>query len=269
MMSWYDSVRVETPEHIDFDLEVAGLGNRFVAQLIDWLIKGLVIAGLLIVVGIFAAALNDGRSGSWLDSASNLFLAIMLLLMYAGFFIYDIYFEGYGNGQTPGKRIMGIRVVRDTGGPIDPASAAIRNLVGLADFLPIFYLLGSFVILLNRRSQRLGDMAAGTIVIRERREEAASERLEFRVKKVADPNVALLPVHLDRCGAADIHLLHSFFWRYSTLERKERRRLARNLCDIFLERTGYQPIEPIVGRVAVMEFLASLYRDLTARRQYR
>ena len=245
-MSWYDSVRVETPEQIDFDLEVAGLGNRFLAQLIDWAFKLIVLFGVWILVAIIAAA--AGIHGSWMNAVGNFFLAVMGLLLFAAFFAYDIYFEGYGNGQTPGKRFLGIRVVRDTGGPIDSAAAAIRNLVGLADFLPMFYLLGGFVILLNGRSQRLGDMAAGTIVIRERREEAASERLELRVKKVANPDVMLLPEHLDRCGMDDLHLLHSFFGRYSNMERWERRRLAQNLCDIFLQKTKYRPIEPIIGR---------------------
>jgi len=268
-MSWSENVRIETPEQIDFDLEVAGPGNRFVAQFVDWIFKWLILLGLGLIALLFAALLSKGGVDDWSRSTQNAFIAFLVMLGFVIFFGYDIYYEGYRNGQTPGKRIAGIRVVRDSGGPIDATAAAIRNLVGLADFLPMFYLLGGFIMLLNGRSQRLGDMAAGTIVIRERHEETPDDELEHQIQNLANPDVAFTPEHLDRCEPNDIHVLHTFFGRYRDMERQERRRLSEKLCDIFLQKTRYRPLEPILGRVAVMEFLASLYRDLKARKQYR
>src|SRR5437868_9176730 len=132
-MAWADDHRIETPELVEVSLEIAGLGSRFVAQLWDWFIKW----GILAVVSLLAAillallgAVNRFRSGS------VLVLAVVVGLFYAFLLGFDIYYEVRRNGQTPGKRLAGIRVIREGGGPLDFQAACIRNLLGLADFLP-------------------------------------------------------------------------------------------------------------------------------------
>jgi uncharacterized RDD family membrane protein YckC len=266
-MLWSDNLRIETPEQIDFDLEVAGPGSRFVAQFVDWIFKWLIIGGLMVVGLCLVGLLTSRGVDDWSRATRNIYIAVLIVLAVVIFFGYDIYFEGFRNGQTPGKRLSGIRVVRDGGGPIDASAAFIRNLVGVADYLPSFYLLGGLVMTLNSRAQRLGDMAAGTIVIRERRDEAPDD-VEPLIKEMASEAFTFRPDHLDRCGAGDLHVLYSFFARYYIMEKRERRRLAEKLCDIFVEKTGYAPENPIESRHAVRSFLASLYRDLKARRQY-
>lgn len=120
---------------------------------------------------------------------------------------------------------------------------------------------------LNGRAQRLGDMAAGTIVIRERHDEAPDE-IDEQIQALASDEFAFLPEHLDRCEPGDLHILESFFGRYSMMERKDRMRLANSLCDIFLEKTGYEHTEPTDGNSMVRSFVASLFRDLRTRRRH-
>src|SRR3954447_3309764 len=159
-----DEVAIETPEQIDLMLEPAGLGARFVAWVVDWLWKLLAVL-LLLVAGILFLALVHAHLPDWFQ---GYYLAVLLLIFGALQMAYDVYFEVRHNGQTPGKRHQGLRVRRESGGPVDFRSACLRSLLALADFLPAFYLLGATLILLTRRHQRLGDLAAGTMVIRER-----------------------------------------------------------------------------------------------------
>lgn len=265
-MSWGESVRVETPEQIDFDLEVAGPGSRLVAQLLDWVYKWLILGGLALL-GLFVAALAGRDPGGWSDAAESVFYGALIVVGCLVFLGYDIYFEGVRNGQTPGKRAAGIRVVRDTGGPIDVQQACIRNLVGLADFLPAFYGLGGLVMLLNVRGQRLGDMAAGTVVIRERHAVVPDDQLAWVVERAGNA-YPFRREQLAHCEPGDLHVLESFFGRYGTLDPLPRRKLAANLCDIFLKKTGYQLTEPLSGSDKEVVFLAALYRDLDAQRRH-
>src|SRR5436190_21761713 len=100
-MQWSDEVRIETPEQIDVELELAGLGTRFLAQLTDWLLKVVLSAVLAIVVGIAAGLL--GFSGL-IESGSKLMLALGVALLYFLWLGFDIFYEARYNGQTPGKR---------------------------------------------------------------------------------------------------------------------------------------------------------------------
>ncbi|MDR5683327.1 MAG: RDD family protein [Armatimonadota bacterium] len=144
---------------MEISYEIAGLGSRFVAALIDTVVQLAVLAALLI--GFASTAQIEGalRGYVWWQ------LAIVLLAVFAIFPGYFIFFETAWNGQTPGKRAVGIRVVRDDGRPVGFAQAAIRNVVRLVDFLPLSYGVGVITMLLNRAQRRLGDFAAGTIVI--------------------------------------------------------------------------------------------------------
>src|SRR5262245_54204412 len=110
IMQWADEVRIETPEQIDVALEVAGLGSRFVAKVIDWLIKwGTMLLATLLV--LLLAAFSGGAP--WEKVAPVMLAALLVALFYAFFLGYDIYFEVQQNGQTPGKRRAGIRVIRE------------------------------------------------------------------------------------------------------------------------------------------------------------
>jgi uncharacterized RDD family membrane protein YckC len=257
-MQWTDEVRLETPEQIDVNLELAGLGTRFVAQLYDWIIKILLSAVLVILALICAGLLGYEPQ---FERTKPLVLALVLGGLYLLWLGFDIYYEATHNGQTPGKRHAGIRVIRDGGAPLDFQAAAVRNLLGLADYLPSFYVLGAIIVLLTPRRQRLGDLAAGTIVVRERTLAAPAETAEV-VQRIASEEYAFTAQHLAGCSANDRNILRSFLQRLETMEADSRARLALQLANTFLQKTGYQPAQPIHSGEQATVFLASLLRDL-------
>jgi len=268
MLLWSENVRIETPEQIDFEVEVAGPGSRLLAQLVDWIIKWVIVCFLLMIGGAVISVLEGVTYDRWSRATANLFVAILLLVICLFFLGYDVYFEGLRNGQTPGKRMCGIRVVREGGAPIDTTAAFIRNLVGLADFLPFCYLVGGVVMIFNSRAQRLGDMAAGTLVMRERRDEAP-DNVARHIRRLASDDYVFRQDCLDRCDPNDTNVLHSFFARYFGMERRERRRLRERLCDIFLHKVRYLRSDWMNSPRTARSFLASLYRNLKAHRRYR
>jgi len=145
-----DTLRtVQTPEGIDLHLPLAGLVPRSLAWLIDALIRLFIYTGLAIVLLIFG------------DTGAGLYLLAAFVIEW----FYPVLFEVLRDGQTPGKRSYGIRVLHDDGTPIGWSASLIRNLLRVVDFLPIMYGFGMASIMLNRDFKRLGDLAAGTIVV--------------------------------------------------------------------------------------------------------
>lgn len=274
-MQWTDDVRIETPEQIDVALEVAGLGSRFVAQILDWIIKWgilLVVGSLvLLVLALLGAGPEPGQLGlpgrSGDRAVQTLVLTFLVALFYALLLGFDIYFEVRHNGQTPGKKVAGIRVIREGGAPVDFRAACVRNLLGLADFLPGFYLLGALLVLLTPRGQRLGDLAAGTLVIRERALQPPADLGGF-IERLAIPEFAFTAEQLTACAPNGRYILRSFFQRYHQLEERPRHRLAYRLAREFLGKTAYPLSAPITDGPRAVAFLASLYRDIEKLAQH-
>jgi uncharacterized RDD family membrane protein YckC len=154
-----DRLTISTPEGVDLSLTLAGVGSRFVAAITDGVIQyGTIIAAAIVLFGA------DG-----LGAGENVASAVFAVLLFVVLFVYDVAFEVLASGRTPGKRWNGLRVVRVGGQPIGFVSSVIRNLLRLIDILPAFYLVGMTAVLLTRKNQRLGDVVAGTVVVRERR----------------------------------------------------------------------------------------------------
>jgi uncharacterized RDD family membrane protein YckC len=265
-MQWTDEIRLETPEQIGVDLELAGLGTRFLARMVDWLLKLAVSVVLVVAVGI--PLLLAGGVGGF-EAVGAFAAALVITLGYLLWLGYDVFCEARYNGQTVGKWVAGIRVIRDSGAPLDFQAAGVRNLLRFGDFLPGVYLFGAFLILVTARRQRLGDLAAGTIVVRERVEEAPEETAAV-IQKYASPEYVFSASQLSACTANDRNVLRSFFQRLDQLEGPNRAELARKLAFVMLAKTGYAPEYPIVTGKQAAVFLASLFRDLEqqARRGY-
>lgn len=155
-----------TPERVSLGYDLAGLGSRAAAAVVDVTIQALLWLALLIVFGVVVSRFSD-----LLDAAAPAVMAGLLILVFlGGFFLlwgYYLVFEIIWSGQTPGKRALGLRVIRENGYPIRPGDAVVRNLVRIIDGPPFAAVVGALVMLLNERSKRLGDFAAGTIVVRE------------------------------------------------------------------------------------------------------
>jgi uncharacterized RDD family membrane protein YckC len=158
---------IETPEQTSIEFPLAGIGSRFLAVLIDTLIQFAAFAGLaLIFSGIGFGVLAVGGGGS--SSAGVWILAIVILVSFLLFEGYFILFEAIWNGQTPGKRLLHIRVIKDSGQPITGVDAVGRNLLRIIDQLPAAYGIGMLSAWLSPQSKRLGDYVAGTVVVHEK-----------------------------------------------------------------------------------------------------
>jgi len=150
-----------TPEGVSLSVVLAGLGSRFVAYLIDFLIQ-------IVVFVLFVVAVNAAFSGG--DTTSELVVSgAIALFAFLDFIGYFVVCEMLTSGRSIGKRANGLRVVRGDGGPVGFWSSALRNVMRLIDMIPFpTYLVGSVLILSTTRNQRLGDLAGGTVVVRER-----------------------------------------------------------------------------------------------------
>jgi uncharacterized RDD family membrane protein YckC/uncharacterized membrane protein SpoIIM required for sporulation len=235
---------VETPEHVMLDFEIAGIGSRALAGLIDMAILfGALVAGLLLLLLLARLGI---RLGAWAE-------AVMLIAAFTLWYGYFTFFEGLRAGQTPGKRATGIRVVRDTGHPVTLAAAATRNLLRVADFLPPPYLLGTLLVALHPRAKRLGDMVAGTVVVRDRPIEISAPRPVPVEREELSP-----PVLTDD----EYRLLSRYQLRAASLDERSRARLAGGLLERFA------PHSP-ANVTADAGFLDLLHAEETARRQGR
>jgi uncharacterized RDD family membrane protein YckC len=208
------TVRLVTPERIVFQYPLAGPFRRFFAYVIDQTL----IIFLMFLATIFSLLLSLG-------SASGLgpVLVIYFLLNWG----YGAFCEGVFNGQTLGKRIVGVRVVSEKGVPITGAQAVLRNLIGVVDGLSFFFMLGLSSMIVTRRFQRLGDLAAGTMVVVEQR------RRRVRLERVKDPAVeALLPWLPVRvaAGPAMARALSDYVKRRALFGRDRREEMAAPLA---------------------------------------
>lgn len=165
-MQYEDTVRIATPEGVEIELALAGIGSRLAARLIDHLLQGIAI---FVSVAILAASLEDS------DLSSALVAILGILLGFAILWGYDVLFEAFNSGRTPGKRAMGLRVVGERGEPISFSMAAVRNVLRLVDEYLTLWLAALAAMVRSRRSQRLGDMAAGALVVKERSEGSAAD----------------------------------------------------------------------------------------------
>jgi uncharacterized RDD family membrane protein YckC len=154
-----NTAEVETPEHVRFRYRVAGPVRRMFAYLIDALIR----LGVVIVLGLILAVAGGGGAAK----------GVMLLCLFVLEWGYYVFFETISEGRSPGKRALSLRVVREGGYPIGFIDSVLRNLLRGADFLPVGYLLGLFVMAADSRYRRLGDRVAGTMVVVEERSRVA------------------------------------------------------------------------------------------------
>lgn len=226
-----DRYIVETPEIVAVAYDVAGLGSRCLAAIIDTLLI------LVLQVGFGVALLvGVGQLAGDIESLSSLLLAIWAIVSFLLLWGYYLLFELIWSGQSPGKRAIGLRVVREGGRPLTAAASAVRNLIRIVDFLPFFYGLGALVMFVDSRSRRLGDLAAGSLVVRE----GAAVTLESLTRRAPPvdlpprpgdaPATPLLP-NLHLLTADDYDLAEEFLRRRAALAADRRAALGAQLAN--------------------------------------
>jgi uncharacterized RDD family membrane protein YckC len=158
---------IETPEQTSIEFPLAGIGSRFLAVLIDTLIQVAVtiVLGLIFVgLGFSISATGFGQSSTAAVWVTAILIFVYFILVYGYFML----FESIWNGQTPGKRLTHIRVIKDSGQPITAIDAVGRNLLRIVDQLPFAYGIGVLCAWVSPQSKRLGDYVAGTLVVHEK-----------------------------------------------------------------------------------------------------
>jgi uncharacterized RDD family membrane protein YckC len=216
--SFVDKLTIETPEQTALDFAVAGIGSRFLALALDTIIQ--------IAVGILAAIAGSiaiGAAAAVSPTASLWTVALLILFYFLLYFGYYAIFEIIWNGQTPGKRRIGIRVIKDSGRPLTPAESIGRNLMRIVDWLPFFYAIGILSAVLTKENKRLGDLVAGSLVVRE----TAFQDLK-PTWQAAQPSAGLVvvPLGAERLSAEEIALIESYLNRRLDLMPDVRYRMA-------------------------------------------
>jgi uncharacterized RDD family membrane protein YckC len=200
-----EKLSIDTPEQVVLEFPLAGVGSRFLALAVDTLIQTaaaiVIVLAVLLALWGFALALNE--IGPWV-------LAVGVLLWFALYYGYFAVFEVLWQGQTPGKRLVRLRVLGESGRAARPDEILIRNLLRIADQFPGMYAVGILSVLLTRRNQRLGDIAAGTVVVHDRPVEGAGMTEEFpgaasiRGLRLTDEEAAVIEAFLRRRQEIDV-----------------------------------------------------------------
>lgn len=233
-----ERVEISTPDHVSLEFELAGAGSRFSAYLIDFIFNV-----LLIVIVVLAALLTGGWMAlrNFLGGAGALTASwLWALVVFVIFLInwgYYVFFEGLRKGLTPGKKRMGIRVIRQDGLPIGLREAALRNLVRAADMLPPpSYILGGLVMHFDRYGRRLGDMLAGTYVVVEKFDLAAQgasgAAWARRIEQGGSRQALTLP--RGAISAQQLALIEQFVARAHTLAPERRAQLTWQIAEPLL-----------------------------------
>ena len=232
-----ETLIIETPERVPLAFPLASIGNRFLAVAIDHTIQYLAIAAVFVGFMMIAGAGQStfGAFESLDKEMPNWVIAVMIFVLFLLFAGYFAVFEWLWDGQTPGKRLLKLRVIREDGRPITLWEAIARNLLRIFDAFPGFllpiYSAGLIVIFMSGRDQRVGDLFAGTVVIREREDEAptfaeafanpVSDAAYRRVQPRTsfDANVAAMT-------ESEIEVVESFLRRRWDLTERQRQWMA-------------------------------------------
>jgi uncharacterized RDD family membrane protein YckC len=217
---------IETPERVPLHFALASIGNRFLACAIDHAIQVLALA----LIGIASALLASfAFIEQMIAGAPKWVYAVMIILLFLVFAGYFTFFEWIWSGQTPGKRWLKLRVIREDGRPITFWEASVRNLLRPLDMFPLgSYSIGLIAVFASNRDQRIGDMVGGTVVVREREAEAPEFAKVFATP-VSDPAMrrSFKPVdftaNLNSLTDAEIQVVETFLrrrWDLSDMPRQ-------------------------------------------------
>jgi uncharacterized RDD family membrane protein YckC len=267
-----DYLNIDTPELVSIEMPLAGIGSRFIALLVDYLIW---FAGLLVLLMLFAVFLPGIRAYSKISAQWA--TAIVIFAVFLVNWGYFTLFEAFWNGRTPGKRIARIRVIQRSGRAIGLFESMTRNLIRYVDQLPFFYAVGVIVMFVTKQHQRLGDLAAGTLVVRDQEEATPlwgeSGARTFTAQSFApgapvpEPHTAVtLPVTgIAKLAPADLEVLEGFLSRRLDMSLATRQALALRIASAIQAKSGLQP-PPGASIETFLEATARQLRDLARMR---
>lgn len=242
---------VRTPENIELTYALAGPGSRAAAYLIDFFAMSVVgqIAFNILLAGValLLSGLGEGQE-AWAVAIGGL----LCFALYNGYFVF---FEWLWNGQTPGKRMLHVRVIRQGGYALRFFDTLLRNLLRVIDFLPFFYGVGLVSLLLTRDSQRLGDLVAGTLVVYQ--EPVETESLLPDVPPGSEAQDPLPAAALAAVPAEVVGLVGIYLRSREEMVPRPRQEIAAELADLIRASSG---LEPRPGQ-GLESFLVSIVRQ--------
>jgi uncharacterized RDD family membrane protein YckC len=262
-----DQISIDTPELVSIEMPLAGIGSRFIALLVDYLIwsTGLLVLAILALLVLPAMHAFNVKSAQWAEA-----IAIFILFLFNwGYFTL---FEAFWNGRTPGKRVARIRVIQRSGRSIGLLESMARNLVRYVDQIPFFYAVGVVTMFVTSQHQRLGDLAAGTLVVRDRDPESPlwgdsgsrtfTAQLFAPTVPIPEPHAAVtLPaMGISKLSSADLEVLEGFFSRRLDMSLDTRQALAQRICAAIQAKSGLEN-PPGTSAETFLEATARQLRD--------
>ena len=239
-------LEVETSDHVILRYDLAAAGNRGFAAIVDFVIATLIFTGALFAFGLASNVFFAAAVATW--------FGVLFLLTFLIAWSYFVLLEWLWQGQTVGKRMFGLRVIRDDGAPAGFMAVLIRNLLRVVDFLPVFYGLGLVIVIASARSQRLGDIAAGTYVVR-----APRPRLDYFSLRTTTPLGEGATVRMRSLPGEAQRLVREFVAREAKLRPAERAKVARQIAE------RVRPyVQDVTSTGDDIEFLHAVARSLRA-----
>lgn len=206
-----DRLRIDTPEQISLEFPLAGIGSRFMALAVDTLLQVvLYIAGIFAAIGLTKFATFLPGWLSWLPA--SWMPAVILIFLFCVYWGYFAFFEIIWKGQTPGKRLTGIRAIKDSGRALNVYEVIGRNLLRGVDWLPGLYITGVVSMMITRQNQRLGDLLVGSVVVHDKRAE------EIRPDWTSGASQATANPELSKITPEELVLIETYLQRRHSLE---------------------------------------------------
>jgi uncharacterized RDD family membrane protein YckC len=261
-----DVVRFETPENVQLSYQTAGLGSRFIAWFVDSMLLGIIMFLLLLVLLLAGAgserilrdlgrSLEDTQPGRP-PELPLYFWGIAMLVVGLGSFVYYGLSEYLMQGQTIGKRQVAVRVVKANGFSLDAGSIFLRNIFRVVDHIPALWI----VPVLARNSQRLGDMVAGTVVVKEERSGMGRLRQRLLKRPAAESAFTFDGPSLERLRPSDVEAVERILERWNDVDPRVRKKVLEGACAPLAERLKVGPPEPARQRRFLEDLLAAEYR---------
>jgi uncharacterized RDD family membrane protein YckC len=224
-----DNLTIDTPEQVALELPLAGIGSRFLALAIDSLLQIVAVIALVIIL-----ALAESVSAILRPLARVAGPVIMTLFWFCLYWGYFAFFEIFWQGQTPGKRYAGVRVIKETGRPAAPIEAIARNLLRAIDGFPGFYAVGLICMMCNKQNRRLGDYVAGTVVVHDKTIDAVSSSWG------SPGNEAAATAQFSTVSADELVLIETYLNRRYELDPGFRLETARKIVSMIRQKTGVE-----------------------------
>lgn len=246
-----DKLTIDTPEQVHLEFVLADIGSRFMAIFGDSIIQLVLFLVLFIVYEVAGI-------GSIFSHVSGFHLWVVAALIFAVFVIYWGYFatfEALWNGQTPGKRWAGIRVIKETGRPINAFEAIARNLLRAVDGIPGIYAVGIITMLLNSKNRRLGDFVAGTLVVHDRK--AEESQLFFNTSEKTESSV----YHAERLTVQEIELIETFLSRRLDIPPEVRKQNGIRIAGMISSKLGIDPAARPTDNENFLELIVKEFRN--------